>query len=134
LNAVIPNLDRTLGSKHTPRPFVLASRANRVLLLIPIIWMLNLIDLFFTVLASRDRGFVELNPIAADLNALGQLMLKGIGLLLFTVIFAALHRHRAAQWGCYFVLGVYSALVVVWFTLYGFLLSPNYLQALFVMK
>jgi hypothetical protein len=101
----------------------LRSAASRVLVLIPIIWALNLLDLLFTMLATRTGEFEEMNPLARPLGLTGQAGLKLGVLLICTVIFVALRRRRSTEWGCYILLAAYGALAVMWLTQFPFLLS-----------
>jgi len=104
--------------------------AQRVLILVPIIWVLNLIDLFFTRLASLDRDFIELNPLASHLSGSGQLLLKLLALATFSAVCVALRRRRSAQLGCWALLAIYGTLAVIWFTVFNFLLKPVFLEQL----
>jgi hypothetical protein len=107
-------------------------RIGRVLMLIPVIWLLNLTDLGFTLLASTDRSFVELNPFAVHMSAHGLIVFKTAALVFFTVVFVVSHRRRTAEWACYILLGVYGLLAIFWFTMYGFVLSHYHLERLAV--
>jgi hypothetical protein len=105
-------------------------RQGRVLVLLPIIWALNLLDLLFTLLAGTTRDFIELNPLAARLGAPGQMVFKLAMLTFCTVIFVMLRRRRSVELGCYLLLSVYGLLAVIWLTMFPFLLSPIYLRQL----
>lgn len=99
-------------------------RSGRVFLLVPAIWVLNLVDLLFTLHASREGLLIELNPIAANLSDSGLVLLKLAALLLFTATTLAFCRCRCTLWGCYLLMTVYGLLAIVWFTRFGFFFSP----------
>ena len=110
-----------------PRP---KDHARRVLLLLPLIWGLNLVDLLFTLLADTTREFIELNPLASPIGPLGRILLKFAALAVFTTIIVAIRRGRWTEWGCYLMLVVYGMLALVWLTMFPFLLSPSYFHLL----
>jgi hypothetical protein len=109
---------------------LLADQANRVGLLISLIWLANLIDLFFTLLAATTGVFVEMNPLAAPLSSVQRICFKFAVLVFFTVIAVCLRRRRTMELGCCVLLGVYTVLAAIWFSNFGFLLSPYFLKQL----
>jgi len=115
------------GKAASPR---VHDHSKRVLLLLPLIWGLNLLDLMFTLLADTTREFVELNPLASPLGPLGRILLKLAALAIFTTIIIAIRRNRWAQWSCYVVLLIFGMLALVWLTMFPFLLSPCYFRLL----
>lgn len=104
---------------------------RRVLFLLPAIWVLNLTDVLFTMLATGTGYFVELNPLARRLGTSGQVVFKLAGLLFCTAVFCLLRRRRTVEWGCYVLVAVYGGLAAIWLTLYGFLLSRFHFELLF---
>ena len=129
MSTVSPSMIRAMNAAQAaaaPRH----GRPGWVLTLLPLIWVLNLLDLLFTLLAGTTRGFIELNPLAAHLGAPGQVVFKLAMLTLCTVVFVALRRRRSVLWGCYLLLAVYGALAGIWVTMFPFLLSPIYLRQL----
>lgn len=111
-------------------PAVRPGRPGIVLAMLPVIWVLNLLDLFFTLLADTTREFVELNPLAAGLDAHGRVAFKLAMLVVCTLIFVLLRRKRLVLWGCCLLLAVYGVLAIVWLTMFNFLLVPQHLKQL----
>lgn len=109
---------------------ILRSRPGRVMALLPAIWALNLLDLFFTLLGITTRNFVEMNPLAARMGPAGIVIFKLAMLALTTAIFVTLRQRRTVELGCYVLLGVYGILACIWLTMFPFLLSPLYWQQL----
>lgn len=127
MSTLSPHLGYPVAARGRSLRQWLAQRNVRVLMLLPIIWGLNLLDLFFTRLAYLMRDFTELNPLASHLGGIGQTLLK-VGVLTFvSVVFVCLRRRRCVEMGCYLLLFVYGALAVVWLTTFPFLLYPCYL-------
>jgi hypothetical protein len=104
--------------------------ARLVLALIPVIWVLNLLDLLFTLLAYQMSDFNELNPLASALGWHNQIPLKLGALLYFSTVCILVRHHRLTQLGCYVVTGVYGVLAVIWLSMFSFLLSPHFFQLL----
>lgn len=127
-------MDKTLVAHDSFRLVGQAMRAHlgnpafRVLLLIPIIWFLNLTDLVFTILASRQSEFIELNPLASSMGPLSQIVFKVVVLCFFTAMAVHMRRRRGAEFGCYILLAVYGTLAAVWLTEFRFVLSPSYIH------
>jgi hypothetical protein len=109
---------------------LLADQANRVWLLVGLIWLANLIDLFFTLLAGTTGVFVEMNPLAAPLSSWQRIFFKLTLLAFFTVVAICLRRRRTMELACCLLLGVYAFLALIWFSNFGFLLSPYFLKQL----
>ena len=130
MSALVPNLVASTSPRGCGVLLWLARRDVRVLVLIPIIWGLNLLDLLFTRLAYLTRDFVELNPLASHLGGAGQTVFKLGVLAAVTVIFVCLRRRRSVEVGCYLLLGAYGVLAFVWLTVFPFLLSPCLLERL----
>lgn len=95
-------------------------RARRVVLLVILLWMLNLFDLIFTLLAVRLGSFVELNPLARPLlhTPLGLSAFK-LAMLTFTsFIFLVCRRRVLTEVGCWVLSVVYTCLGVFWLRYY----------------
>ena len=120
-------LDSVTRTGHSLRVH-LAEGSFRVLLLIPIIWILNLTDLAFTILAGRQGEFIELNPLASSMGPVAQIVFKLTVLCFFTMVAVHMRRRRGAEFGCYLLLAVYGTLAVIWFSSFSFVLSPWYLR------
>ncbi len=85
------------------------------------IWIINLLDLGYTLLESLHRGFVEMNPLAAGLIAESPTALvayKLVLLLISSTILLTYSRHRVAELGCWFLLAVYLCVAVCWWGYY----------------
>lgn len=94
----------------------LAARSRRVILLVVGLWILNLFDLNFTILACRIGDFKELNPLASGLlNSPRLLSVFKIALLsLSTGVFLVFRRRALTEAGCWLLFGVYSVLSFMW--------------------
>ena len=99
----------------------LAARTRRLVLALIAIWVLNLFDLTFTVLAGRIGGFEEVNPLARDiLHESGRLLLfKLVTLGLGTAILLLFRRHWVTEAAAWLVCGVYVALSFIWVAYYA---------------
>ncbi|MGD8453136.1 MAG: DUF5658 family protein [Phycisphaerae bacterium] len=97
------------------------SRAQRVLLVLLAVWILNVFDLGFTLHQARTLHFIELNPLAAKLLNHPPLVLfayKFSLLGLGTAILAWLRRHAIAELGCWLLLASYLYVAVRWHVYY----------------
>jgi hypothetical protein len=102
-------------------PFRSLTRPRRVLLAIAAIWVINVLDLGYTLLESMHSGFIELNPVAARLIGGSTSLLVGYKLALLLVSSTVLLiccRHRVAELGCWFLLSVYVYVAVCWCSYY----------------
>ncbi len=106
------------------------SGAWKVVALIPVIWVLNLLDLLFTLLAYQLGDFDELNPLARSIGWHWQIVLKLVCLTIFTAVCVAVRDRRITRLGCYAVTGVYAVLACLWLSMFNFLLSPYFFHML----
>jgi len=97
-----------------------ASRARRVLLMLIFLWMLNIFDLVFTMLAQKIGHFEELNPLARGLlGSPAMLVAFKLTMLSFaTCVFFILRRRVLTEVACWCVTALYVALSVVWLRYY----------------
>lgn len=93
-----------------------APRARRVLLLVLAIWVFNVFDLNFTLLACKIGGFEELNPVARMFIASDEaLTIFKLGLTLpSTLIFLLMRRRLVTEIGCWMLLGAHAVLAGMW--------------------
>ncbi len=98
----------------------LAARARRVVLLLMMIWILGLADLFFTLQACDIGGFVEANPVVAQILHAPQLLIVfKLALLTFaSVIFYHTRRRKLTEFSCWGLGVVHFLLAVVWLLYY----------------
>lgn len=92
-------------------------RPRRILLAIAAIWMLNFLDLSFTLIESIHGHFLEMNPIAAHLIAMspGAVVAYKAGLvLLSSVILLGFRRHYLSELGAWMVLVLYVCVAIRW--------------------
>lgn len=91
-------------------------RANRVILLVVLLWILNAFDLAFTIIAHDLGGFREANPLAAAvLGHPYRLVAFKLALVAFgSVVLLALRRRPVAELACWLLCGVYMVLGIVW--------------------
>jgi len=92
-----------------------------VLLALAAVWIINVLDLGYTLLESLYSGFIELNPVAAKLIGGSTIVLVGYKLallLLSSAILLIYRRHRVAELGCWFLLVVYLYVAICWWCYY----------------
>ena len=85
------------------------------------VWVINLLDLGYTLLESLHHGFVELNPVAAGLIGESTAALVGYKLTLLVIsstILLICRRHRVAELSCWFLLAVYLQVAICWWYYY----------------
>lgn len=116
----VPRWRAALAWLQDARRCALACRARRVVLLLACLWMLNIFDLTFTLLASRIGHFEELNPLARHLlDSPVALVAYKFALLTFTsVVFFVFRRHWMTEVGCWYLAVVYTVLAAVWLHYY----------------
>lgn len=102
-----------------------ARRVRRVLLVLIWIWVLNIFDLSFTMIALKVGGFEELNPLARlYLHSPEVLTFFKLGTLLTaSIVFLAFRRHRVTEVGCWGLAAVYTVLSFIWFAYYCHFIS-----------
>ena len=100
------------AARRNPR----ACRTRRVILALVIIWLLNIFDLCFTVLAHQAGDFVEANILASffigNTNAL--ILFKLSALVLATSIFLTFRRRFITELSCWTICIIYLALSFIW--------------------
>ncbi|MBU0638330.1 MAG: hypothetical protein KKB50_05650 [Planctomycetes bacterium] len=97
------------------------TRSRRVLLALAAIWIINLLDLGYTLLESLHSGFIELNPVAARLIGESSAALVGYKmalLLISSTILLICRRHRVAELSCWLLLAVYLYVAICWWCYY----------------
>ncbi|MBN2445391.1 MAG: hypothetical protein JXO22_01600 [Phycisphaerae bacterium] len=93
------------------------TRGRRVVLLLAAVWVLNLLDLHFTLFESPRQHFVELNPVAASLlgiSTFAAIVYKLVLVAGATAILLVLRRHRLAEWSSWLSLGLYTWVAACW--------------------
>lgn len=104
-------------------------RPPRLVTLLLGLWVLNGLDLAFTVVESgRSYAFVELNPVARPLTAASTPMLVAYKVSLLGVgshILMWLRRHRIAERAAWLLVGAYSCLLAYW-GIYFMLIHPAF--------
>ena len=97
------------------------SRPRRVVWLLVLLWMLNIFDLTYTILAYRIGDFEEMNPIASQMLQQSWMLIafKLTGISLGTLILLMLRRHRLAELVSWLICLVYTALAFSWMTYYS---------------
>jgi hypothetical protein len=88
----------------------------RVLVVLSFVWVLNLLDLSFTLLEANGRHFRELNPVAAYMldHPHALVLYKASLVTIGSVIFLAFRRVRLVEIGCWFVLAAYVYVALRW--------------------
>ncbi len=102
------------------------TRPRRILLLLGAVWVLNVFDLGYTLLEATRGTFVEMNPVAAPMLAAPTFVLviyKAALVTASSAILLLLRRHRVAEVGCWFLLGVYLYVAARWILYYEDLLG-----------
>jgi hypothetical protein len=91
---------------------------RRISALLGLLWLLNLIDLLFTLWANRFIDFYEVNPIARILlhqGAIGPLVLYKVVLIsIGSTIFWRTRRDVRAEVALWGVVLIYVALMIHW--------------------
>ena len=93
-----------------------ATRPRRVIALLIFLWVLNLFDLAYTILAHQTGYLFELNPIARDLLDSPWVLtgFKFVAVITGSVILVCLRRHRLSELAAWFLCLVYVALAIRW--------------------
>jgi hypothetical protein len=96
------------------------NRSRRVAQLIAIVWILSILDLFFTLWAHFFTHFHELNPLANYMlrqNLVPSLILfKLVVTAVGTSIFWRIRNHARAEVALWGLVGVYVMLALRWST------------------
>jgi len=97
------------------------TRGRRVLLLVLVIWVFNVFDLNFTLLAHRIGGFEEANPLArAFLPSDEALVIYKFAMILPpTLIFLFFRRRLLTEIGCWTLFAAHVALSFMWVAYYS---------------
>jgi hypothetical protein len=97
------------------------TRGRRVLLLVLVIWVFNVFDLNFTLLAHRIGGFEEANPLAAAfLPSEEALVIYKFAMILPpTLIFLFFRRRLLTEIGCWTLCAAHVALSFMWVVYYS---------------
>ena len=94
------------------------ARTRRIVELLTIVWVLALVDLFFTIWAHHFTALRELNPFASLLLKHHQIASLAIVKIIFTAIgtgiFWFLRKYKPAEIALWCVMFVYVALMVRW--------------------
>ena len=101
----------------------IAARPRRVLSLLILLWILNLFDLSYTILAHQIGGFEELNPLARSLLRPSWILVafKMAAVTLGTGILMVLRRRGLAEAVCWGLCLIYTALAFTWMTYFSIL-------------
>jgi hypothetical protein len=109
-------------TSRAARPDALEARERRLLLLLAGIWIVNLFDLGFTLLALEQRLLVELNPLATWLLPYGPTALAGYKLVLVslgTAILWCYRRHHLAETAVWVIAILCVMVALTWYRLYA---------------
>ena len=93
------------------------SRPRRILLTLTAIWVINMMDLAFTMTESLHTAFNELNPLAKFLIGKNPdlLIVYKFGLLtVSSTILLIYRRQRVSELGCWLLFGVYIFVAIRW--------------------
>jgi hypothetical protein len=107
----------TRSTRALVHSFRWLTRSRRVLLTLAAVWVINLLDLGYTLLESINSGFIELNPLAARLIGQSASALVGYKLALLLVsstILLICRRHRVAELSCWLLMAVYLYVAICW--------------------
>ena len=94
------------------------TRTRRVLWVLAAVWVLNMFDLGFTIVAHVYGHFTELNPIAASMLSGPWYHLatfKFVTLAAGTIILLMLARHKVAELGSWLLLATYVFVAARWY-------------------
>ena len=98
-----------------------AARSHRVLCLVVAVWVLNAFDLTLTLIAHRQHLLHEVNPLAEQLLAHGEIFLAlfKFGLLAIgTYALIRFRRERITELGCLLIIGIYMMVAMQWHLCY----------------
>lgn len=121
----VPARSDTLAPLPLDLQFRWFTRPRRILLILFSVWVINAIDLAFTVNESTRHMFVEMNPIAALLLNSTELLVayKFIMVAFGSSILIALRRQRIAEISCWFLFAAHTFLAIRWSIYYAHLLE-----------
>ncbi len=109
------------------------TRPRRVLWVLAAVWVLNIFDLGFTMIAHVHGNFTELNPIAAGMLsgpwyhvAAFKFVTLGVG----TIILLMLARHKVAELGSWLLLAAYVLVAARWYHYFDGMLDDPLLALL----
>jgi hypothetical protein len=109
------------GLSVLDRSFPWLVRSRRILLVLAAVWIINVFDLGYTLLEALYSDFIEMNPLAAKLIGASPHVLVGYKTVLSAIgsaILLVCRRHRAAELGCWLLLGAYVCVAVRWWSYY----------------
>ncbi|HET6427657.1 MAG TPA: DUF5658 family protein [Phycisphaerae bacterium] len=112
---------RARRAVRTARGQAHARRARRVALILIFVWIVNLFDLVFTLIACELGGFRELNPLVHEvLHKSEQLILYKVSTVFAaTLIIWAFRRRRITEIACWGLSVVYTVLAFLWTSYYA---------------
>jgi len=98
-----------------------ARRGRRVALILIFVWIVNIFDLVFTLIACELGGFRELNPLVHEvLHKSEQLVLYKVSTVFAaTLIIWAFRRRRITEIACWGLSVVYTVLAFLWTSYYA---------------
>lgn len=102
------------------------TRPRRVLFVLAAVWVLNIFDLGFTMVAHVHGHFTELNPIAAGMLSgpwYHVAAFKFVTLAAGTIILLVLARHKVAELGSWLLLATYVFVAARWYRYFGDMLD-----------
>lgn len=115
---------RSLGRSEAVRSWVgwgPSSRPRRVLLLLSVLWVLNVFDLGFTVLAHGQGALNELNPLARMLlpyGAVGLTLYKVAAVGTGSLLLWRWRSHPLTESALWFLIVVYVIVALRWHDLF----------------
>lgn len=109
------------------------TRSRRVLFVLAAVWVLNMFDLGFTMIAHAHGHFTELNPIAAGMLSgpwYHVAAFKFVSLGAGTIILLMLARHKVAELGSWLLLATYVFVAARWYHYFDGMLDDPLLALL----
>ncbi len=109
------------------------TRPRRVLFVLAAVWVLNMFDLGFTMVAHVHGHFTELNPIAAGMLSgpwYHVATFKFVSLGAGTIILLMLARHKVAELGSWLLLATYVFVAARWYRYFDDMLEDPLLSLL----
>jgi len=96
------------------------TRSRRVFLLVLALWIFNLFDLNFTLLALRIGWFTEANPIARLFIGSGDALIifKFAMIIPASMVLLAIRRSVLTEIGCWILCAAHLLLAVSWLVYY----------------
>ncbi|MBI5863944.1 MAG: hypothetical protein HZB38_05460 [Planctomycetes bacterium] len=91
-------------------------RQNRVLYVLAVTWVLNFLDLGYTITEANARLFREMNPLAAQMmdSPVTLIIFKGSLVWIGSWVLLRYRHRRIAEMACWLILAAYAYVNVRW--------------------